>query len=149
MGLQSDLRQFIELLNSVGVKYVIVGGYAVAFHGHPRYTGDIDFLVQVSDENARRIEEVLRQFGFGSLGLTAGDFLKPDVIVQLGYPPYRIDILTSAAGIDFDEAWNHRVSAPLDGTPTHFISRDLLLANKAAVGRTKDIADIDAIQGRE
>ncbi len=87
MKLQRDLREFIESLNSQGVRYVIVGGYAVAFHGQPRYTGDIDIFVESSEDNARRIEAVLRGFGFADAGLSADDFLQPDRVVQLGVPP--------------------------------------------------------------
>src|ERR1039457_230743 len=100
--LPKDLREFIELLNSNGVEYAIVGGFALAFHGRPRYTGDIDFLIRRTPENAEKVARVLAHFGFGSLGVGAADFLKPDCIVQLGYPPNRIDLLTSISGVDTD-----------------------------------------------
>ena|SRR5437870_8819737 len=112
--LPKDLREFIELLNSHDVRYLIVGGYAVAYHGYPRTTGDIDFFLEVSEENAAKMEAVLIDFGFGGLGLTRQDFLKPDQIIQLGYPPNRIDLLTAISGVSFAEAWEARVRDELD-----------------------------------
>jgi len=147
MKLQADLREFIELLNSHGVKYVIVGGYAVAYHGFPRYTGDIDFFIEVSQDNAERMSKVVAAFGFGSTGLTSRAFLEEGVIVQLGVPPNRIDIVTGLTGVDFDEAWASKVAAELDGIPVHFLSKDVLIKNKAATGRARDQADIEDIAG--
>jgi len=140
------LREFIELLNSRDVRYMIAGGHAVAFHGHPRMTGAIDVFVEVSEENAGKIEAVLAEFGFASLGLSAKDFLEPRTIVQLGYPPDRIDVLTSLSGVSFDEAWARRVTTVVEGLPLSFIGRDDLIANKAATGRPKDLADIRALE---
>src|SRR5688572_4205479 len=115
LKLPKDLREFIELLNSRNVHYLIVGGYAVAYHGYPRATGDIDFFIEVSQENADKLELVLQQFGFGSLGLTAQDFLQPGIVVQLGYPPNRIDLLTAISGATFAEAWEKRVEEQFEG----------------------------------
>ena len=143
--LQKDLRAFIELLNSSGVEYVIVGGFALAFHVRPRYTGDIDFLIRSTPENAAKLAAVLAGFGFGSLGLTATDFLRPDCIVQLGYPPNRIDLLTSVTGVETDSVWRGRVASDLDGLPVHFIGREDLIRNKRATGRTQDRADLEAL----
>lgn len=143
--LPTDLREFIELLNSHEVRYLIVGGYAVAYHGYPRMTGDIDFFLAVSEENAVKMEAVLRDFGFGGLGLTAQDFLEPGKIIQLGYPPNRIDLLTSISGVNFAEAWEDRVTDELDGLLVNFVGRKTLLVNKAASGRPKDRADLDAL----
>ena len=109
MELQKDLREFIELLNSHDVKYLIVGGFAVAYHGYPRTTGDIDFFIEVSEENARKLTVVLDQFGFAGLGLTEKDFLDPGTIIQLGYPPNRIDLVTSISGVAFASAWSRRL----------------------------------------
>lgn len=148
MKLQRDLREFIELLNSTKARYVIVGGYAVAYHGHPRFTGDIDLLVESSPENATALVQVLRSFGFGELGVQAGDFLSPDSVVQLGVPPNRIDLLTSISGVDFADVWSSRVDAQLDGLPVCFISKDLLLQNKRAAGRAKDLADVSQLAKR-
>jgi hypothetical protein len=146
MPLNKDLREFIGLLNSHGVEYVVVGGFAMAFHGVPRYTGDIDFLVRVSPANAARIEAVLRDFGFASSGLSAHDFLEPDRVVQLGYPPYRIDLLTSITGVPFDDVWASRIPADLDGLPVAFISKPALIRNKRATGRSQDNADIEMLE---
>jgi hypothetical protein len=144
--LLQDLREFIELLNSHEVRYLIVGGFAVAYHGHPRMTGDIDFFVEVSEENARKLEAVLVDFGFGGLGLSAEDFKAPGKIIQLGYPPNRIDLITSISGATFAEAWESRVTGELDGLPVTFVGKDILMANKAASGRPKDMADLDALR---
>ncbi len=103
--LSRDFKEFIALLNEHEVRYLVVGGYAVAFHGYPRYTKDIDVWVELSPENAARIVRALEEFGFGSLGLDTGDFLESDQIIQLGYPPNRIDILTTLKGITFDECY--------------------------------------------
>ena len=139
--LQSDLREFIGLLNSLKVEYLVVGGHAVAFHGHPRFTGDIDFFIRATGENAERVLRVLAAFGFGSLGITAADLTEPGQVVQLGRPPNRIDILTSISGVDFDSAWTSRDPADLDGHAVNFIGADELLKNKQASGRPKDLAD--------
>ncbi len=144
-SLPNDFREFIELLNSLEVRYLIVGGYAVAYHGHPRATGDIDLFVENSPSNAGKLEAVLDQFGFRSLGLSASDFLEPETIVQLGYPPNRIDLVTSLTGVDFADAWNSRIEDELGGVPVNIIERGRLLANKAAAGRPKDLADIAAL----
>ena len=145
MPLHSDLREFIELLNSHRVEYIVVGGYALAFHGHPRYTGDIDILVRASPENAGRLEQVISAFGFADTGLGAKDFLGPDQIVQLGQPPNRVDLLTSITGVGFDEAWANRVSAELERLPVFFIGLDSLVKNKKVTGRTQDQADLEAL----
>ena len=145
MPLPSGLREFIELLNSHRVDYLIAGGYALAFHGHPRYTGDIDILVRASPENAGRLEQVISAFGFADTGLGAKDFLGPDQIVQLGQPPNRVDLLTSITGVGFDEAWANRVSAKLEGLPVFFIGLDSLVKNKKATGRTQDQADLETL----
>jgi hypothetical protein len=145
MPLQKDLREFIEPLNSHHVEYLIIGGFALAFHGVPRFTGDIDILVRPSPENAALIEEVLRAFGFASLGLSAVDFLHPDRVVQLGHPPNRIDLLTSITGVTFEEAWAGCVAAELHGIPVRFIGREALIRNKKATGRMQDKADLEAL----
>jgi len=142
MKLPKDFREFIELLNSASVKYVIVGGWAVAYHGHPRYTGDIDFFVEASPDNARRIVNVLRRFGFAGLGLTEQDFVQSDRVVQLGVPPRRIDLVTGISGVPFEEAWSSKLAATLDGLPVYVVSQEVLLKNKAAAGRPQDQADI-------
>lgn len=144
MDLPNDFKEFIECLNANGVEYVIVGGYAQAFHGRPRFTGDLDILVRPSPENARRLEAALRSFGFGT-GLSAADFLVEDRVVQLGVAPRRIDLLTSLTGCTFDEVWAGRVPARLGGLPVSFIGREEYVRNKRAVGRPQDLADLDAL----
>jgi hypothetical protein len=114
----------------------------VAFHGHPRFTGDIDFLVRPTPQNAQRVLQVLRDFGFGDLGITADDLLRPGSIVQLGQPPNRIDVLTSISGVEFDSAWESRVPTLLDDQPVNVLGWDDLLRNKRATGRFKDLADV-------
>jgi hypothetical protein len=144
--LQKDLREFIELLNSRGTDYLIVGGHAVAFHGHARFTGDIDFLVRPTSENASRVLDVLRAFGFGDLALTVDDFIIPGRIVQLGRPPNRIDLLTSISGVDFQEASASRMRAELDGLPVSFLGWQALIDNKRTSARAKDLADVAKLE---
>jgi predicted nucleotidyltransferase len=141
MELSKDLREFVELLNSRKIKYVLVGGHAVAFHGHPRYTGDVDFLIDNSPENAAQVAAAVGDFGFGGLGLKAEDFRTPEFVIQLGRPPNRIDILTSVEGVTFDEVWKSRLEAKVSGLPIWIISKELLLRNKLAAGRPQDLAD--------
>jgi hypothetical protein len=140
-----DLRAFAELLNSHGVRYLVVGGYAVSFHALPRMTGDIDFFVECSAENAAKLEAVVNAFGFGSLGLSAADFCEPGMVVQLGFPPNRIDVINEISGVSFAEAWPERVEQDVDGLRLVFISKPHLIANKAATARPKDLADLDAL----
>ena len=147
MKLTKDLREFIELLNSHHVEYLLVGGHAVAYHGHPRYTGDIDFLVRPSQENTRRLLIVLDEFGFGDLGITLEDLSTEGKVVQLGMPPNRIDLITAITGVSFDQAWAGRVAAHLDGLPVSVLGRNELLANKRSSGRTKDLADLEELEG--
>ncbi|HEY5111982.1 MAG TPA: DUF6036 family nucleotidyltransferase [Acidimicrobiales bacterium] len=145
MQLDPDFRDFVELFVANDVRFLIVGGYAVAAHGLPRYTGDLDAWVWVSSENASRVIRSLEAFGFAGLGLTEDDFNQSDRVVQLGYPPYRIDILTSIEGVVFDEAWSRRVVLDLDGVLVPFIGRDDLIANKRVAGRPQDIADVERL----
>lgn len=149
MKLPNDLRAFVESLNAAKAKYVIVGGYAVAFHGHPRFTGDIDIFVEATAENAERIVSAIDFFGFKSLGLTTQDFINPDNIVQFGYPPNRIDVLTKIDGVTFAEVWDNRKMAELDGQPVAFIDKQHLIQNKKASGRDKDLSDIAALKDPE
>jgi predicted nucleotidyltransferase len=146
MKVPTDLRAFVELLNARGVKYVIVGGYAVGFHGHVRFTGDIDIFIDPSPENADRVVASLDLFGFASLGLTSADFQIPDHVIQLGYPPTRIDILSGIDAVDFADAYASRIEAELDGLPTAFISKSLLIQNKEAAHRDQDLADLKKLR---
>jgi hypothetical protein len=108
-------------------------------------TGDIDFFVEISEENAHKLESVLADFGFAGLGLTAADFLKPNTIVQLGRPPNRIDLVTSLSGVTFADSWEKRVTHVVEGVPVLFVDKDTLMANKLASGRPKDLADLAAL----
>lgn len=149
MKLQRDLREFIELLNSRRVDYIVVGGHAVAFHGHPRFTGDIDFFVRPTPDNAARLVEALHDFGFGGTGLTVEDFTRPNRVIQLGKVPNRIDLLTTISGVDFEEAWQAKVGAELDSIPVSFLGYYQLLRNKQAAGRVQDLADLEALSSRK
>ncbi|MBI4818800.1 MAG: nucleotidyltransferase [Deltaproteobacteria bacterium] len=137
--LQKDLREFIECLNSNGVEYLIVGGFAVAFHGRPRFTGDIDFLVRPTEANAQRVMAALRDFGFSNLSLTPADLTSPGQIVQLGRPPNRIDLLTAISGVPTDEAFARGQASTLDGLPVAFIGRSDLIDNKRAAAPSEGL----------
>lgn len=145
MRLDPDFNEFIALLLDHEVAFLVVGGYAVAAHGHPRYTGDLDLWILVDRTNAERLIGVLKAFGFGSLGLSADDFLVRDQVVQLGREPIRIDLLTGLDGVQFDECASRSVNVDVDGMNVPFISRADLLANKRASGRAQDLADIEAL----
>jgi predicted nucleotidyltransferase len=144
--LSSDVREFIRLLNTKSVKYVIVGAWAVAYHGRPRYTGDLDVFVSRDPDTAERLMEVIQAFGFGQVGIVRNDFLKPDHVVQLGRAPNRIDILTGISGVSFDETWISRHKGAIDDVTVNIISLELLIKNKQATGRDKDLADIRLLE---
>ncbi|HUS35291.1 MAG TPA: hypothetical protein VM680_08075 [Verrucomicrobiae bacterium] len=146
MKLIRDLKEFIELLNSRRVEYVLVGGWAFGFHATPRYTGEIDFFLKCDAINAARLKEALQAFGFEDLPEFEDTFLQPDRILQFGVPPNRIDILTQISGVTFADAWSSRVHGEIDGLQVPIISRECLLRNKSAAGRPKDIADADALK---
>src|SRR3954470_15966780 len=145
MGLSKDWREFLELLNSSGVDYVIVGAQSLAFHGRPRHTGDLDILVRPTPDNARLLLALLNQFGFEQSRFTETDFLQSDQIIQLGRVPNRIDLLTSLTGVATDEAFDAKVSAIIDGIPVFVLGKDALIRNKRAVGRPQDLADLSAL----
>lgn len=142
--LNSDFKEFAELLNANGVEYLVVGGYALAAHGHPRYTGDIDFWISNDVSNIERLLQALHEFGFGSLGLTASDFLA-DTIVQLGRPPRRIDLLTGIDGVVFADCWGRRETLTVDGLNLNLIGLEDFKTNKRSAGRPKDLADLAAL----
>ena len=141
--LNQDFKEFIESLNKNNVRYLVIGGYAVAFHGYPRHTKDIDIWVGMSLENAANIVKALAQFGFASLELKEEDFTAPDQIIQLGYPPRRIDLLTTPPGVDFEECYARRVQTEMDGVLVNFIDIENLKRNKKAAGRHQDLADVE------
>ena len=146
MTLPKGLRTFIESLISQRVEFLVVGAHAVAFHGHPRFTGDIDLLVRPTKENAERVMAALSAFGFSSPGLSATDFIRPDAVVQIGRPPNRIDLLTAITGVGFDEAWAGRCAGTLSGIAVSFLGFESLLKNKQATGRSKDAEDVAKLQ---
>jgi hypothetical protein len=143
----TDFKELLECFNARGVEYVVVGGYALAFHGAPRATGDIDLLVKADLANAGRVLAALADFGFASLGLEPHELAVPDQIVQLGVPPVRVDIITSLSSVSWADAWESRQQGTIAGVPVRFIGRDAYIANKRAAGRLKDLADIEALGG--
>lgn len=144
--LNQDFKEFIQSLNDNGVRYLIIGGYAVALHGYPRYTKGMDVWVEPSPDNAARMVPALEQFGFGSLGLQAADFMTPDQIIQLGYPPNRIDIITTPPGVDFKSCYAARVAVEIDGVEVSFIDLENLKKSKKASGRLQDLADLENLE---
>ena len=146
MALSKDWREFLELLNSRGVDYVIVGAQSLAFHGRPRHTGDLDILVRPTPDNARLLLTLLNQFGFEQSSFKETDFLQPEQIIQLGRAPSRIDLLTSISGVSTNEAFTSKISAILDGIPVFILGRDALIRNKRSVGRPQDLADLAVLE---
>lgn len=140
--LSKDYKEFVELLNANEVKYLVVGGYAVALHGYPRYTKDLDVWIERSSENAERLLNALKGFGFGSLDITSNDFLEEGNIIQLGYPPNRIDLITSLQGLDFEDCYPKSVRIEIQNVQVNFIDVENLKINKKATGRPQDIADL-------
>jgi hypothetical protein len=145
MRLSSDLREFLGLLNVAGVEYVVAGAHSLAFHGRPRYTGDLDILVGTHPHNAEKLVGVLEQFGFRGQ-FSPADFSKSGQVIQLGRAPHRIDLLTSLTGVRFEEATRTGVRATLDDVPVLMLGKAALIENKRAVGRPQDLADIDALE---
>jgi hypothetical protein len=142
-GLNEGFRDLLVLLADAGVEFVIVGAYALAFHGAPRASGDIDLFVRPTPDNAERLFEALARFGapLRANGICAADFTRPGTVYQIGLPPRRIDILTEISGVSFDEAWASRATGDVEGRLVAFIGRAALLKNKHASGRPKDLAD--------
>jgi hypothetical protein len=143
MELNKDFKEFLELLNLRKIKYLVVGGYAVAYYGFPRYTGDIDLWVAISKKNANGIMEVLIDFGFSDIGISKKDFLEDDVVIQLGHEPFRIDLLTSVSGLNFEECYEKKVEAKYEGLKVDMIDLRSLKTNKKATGRLKDLNDLE------
>jgi hypothetical protein len=146
---EQDFIDFIDLLNNHQVQYMVVGAHALAYHGRPRHTGDLDIWIKPSPENAGKMVNVLKDFGFGSLGLTHEDFLKENYVTQLGYPPLRIDILNTISGVEFDTAYSGRILGQDGDLSISFINILDFIANKQATGRAKDIGDIEALKNQE
>ena len=141
-------RDFSELLNefvAAGVRFLVVGGYAVGVHARPRMTKDLDLFVARDGENAARLYRALARFGAALDGVTEADFASDDLIYQMGRPPVRVDIITAIEGVDFEEAWKTRVVVSIAGVDVNVIGKEELIRNKTAVARPQDLADIDAI----
>ena len=145
MEIQKDFKELLGLLNEHNVEYVIVGAYALAYYGSPRFTGDIDILVCPSQDNAKKILSALNHFGFGSLNLTIDDFLHSDSVIQLGVHPVRIDIITSITGVTWEEANQGKQRGLYGDIPVFFLGREQYIINKRATGRKKDLADLEAL----
>ena len=141
--LSRDFREFIELLNANSVRYLVVGGYAVALHGYPRYTKDLDVWIEPTAQNAQNVLNALTAFGFGSLDISTGDFLEENTIIQLGYPPNRIDLMTTLSGLTFEDCYPKRVQIEVYNVQVNFIDIKNLKINKKATGRPQDLADFE------
>ena len=147
MILAQDFQDFIQLLNKHKVAYMIVGGYALAFHGKPRHTGDLDIWINISEDNATRMVKVIKDFGMAALGLKKADFLRPGYVTQIGYPPLRIDILNEIDGISFNDAIkNMQTLQSDDGIEITYIGLHDFITNKEASGRSQDLTDIKEIK---
>jgi hypothetical protein len=147
-SLNPDFGDILGLFAEGDVEFLLVGAYALALHGAPRATGDIDLLVRPSPENARRVHAQLARFGapLRAQGVEAEEFARPGLVYQIGLPPRRIDILTEITGLSFDEAWASRETVLLDGRAVPYIGREALIRNKRAAGREKDLADAAALE---
>ncbi len=143
MELSHDFSEFIGYFVARDVRFLVVGGYAMAAHGHPRYTKDLDVWIRADPDNGERILLALDDFGFGDVGLTQLDFLGDDTVVQLGREPQRIDLLTFISGVEFDEAWANHVELEISGLAVPVIGRADLRRNKLATGRLRDLADAE------
>ncbi|MGD9855455.1 MAG: hypothetical protein AB7U20_10960 [Planctomycetaceae bacterium] len=143
ISLADDFKDFLKLLNSKQVKYLLIGGYAVSHYGYPRATGDLDVWVDRTPDNAGKLVEVLREFGFDVPELRADLFLEEGRIVRMGFPPVRIELLTTISGVEFATCYGARVETTIDGIPVHLLSLEHLRRNKQASGRHKDLDDLE------
>jgi predicted nucleotidyltransferase len=141
--LHPDFRDFLRLLNSHRVEYLVVGGYAVGYHGYPRATGDLDVWIALSEDNAERAAKTLHDFGMSEREVTKDLFTQENKVIRMGVPPVRIEVITTASGVDFEQCYKHREVIDMDGVPVNFISLDDLKVNKRACARHKDLEDLD------
>lgn len=141
--LQADFKNFLSLLNAHRVDYLLIGGYAVGYHGYPRATVDLDVWIARTPDNANRMVALLREFGFTDPVLTTGLFLERDRIVRMGVPPFRIEIATTISGVDFEDCHRRRIDTSIDGVPVAVIDLASLRRNKQAAGRNKDLDDLE------
>jgi len=146
--LPRDFREFIQLLNQQRVKYLVVGGYAVGYHGYPRYTGDLDVFVELSETNAEHLSEVFRRFGLTGSDLAAPDFLEKGIVIRMGREPMRLEIINDINGVSFADCFRAKIVARLDGLRVNFIDLAHLRRNKAAAGRPKDLEDLRRLPKR-
>lgn len=144
--LPQDFKELLQLLNSKKIEYLVVGGYAVAFYGYPRATGDIDIWIAISKENAHKIVEALKEFGFDTPELKKELFLEKEKNVRMGNPPLRIEILTSIDGVEFSECYRNKKTLTIDAVEINFISFEDLKKNKKASGRYQDLADVENLE---
>ncbi|RME49979.1 MAG: hypothetical protein D6795_10860 [Deltaproteobacteria bacterium] len=138
-----DFKNFLKLLHSHRVEYLLIGGYAVGYYGYPRSTGDMDIWISVNPENAKKMVSVLEHFGFSVPNLSAELFLEENRVIRMGVPPIRIEILTTISGVTFEECYRERVSGEIDGIEVNLISLEHLKMNKKASGRHKDLDDLE------
>ncbi|MDO9128237.1 MAG: hypothetical protein Q7U34_00070 [Anaerolineales bacterium] len=141
--LPPDFKDFLQLLNSHQVEYLLIGGYAVGYHGYPRATGDMDIWIAIHPQNAEKVVTVLREFGFDLPELSVELFLKENQIIRMGVPPVKIDITTTISGVQFDECYAKRIVDILDDVQVNLINLNHLKANKKAIGRLKDLTDVE------
>lgn len=145
----ADFHDLLDAFRAQQVRFLVVGAHALAVYGVPRVTGDLDLWIEPTPANAARVWQALAAFGapLDTLGISEADFARADQVVQLGLPPYRIDIMTSISGIDFARGWDGRAAGTLFEVPVAFIGRDALIVNKRASGRPKDLEDVRALEG--
>ena len=146
---EKDYEEFLELLNKRNVKYCVIGAFALAFHVRPRYTKDMDILIDPTTDNANKLLIALNEFGFGSLNLSVKDFSTRGNIIQLGYEPVRIDIISSIEGLDFTDVWKSRVQGPYGKQTINFIDRQNLIRSKKLSNRDQDKADLKLLLSEE
>jgi len=146
--LHPDFKELLKLLNAHKVDYLVVGGYALGFHGAPRFTGDIDLFVKPDPQNAKRILDTLKEFGFESSDLSQDDFTSPKSVIQFGFPPVRIDIMNSLSGVSWEKADSGKIKGDLDNITVYFIGKEDLITNKKTLGRQRDLADIEALENK-
>ncbi|MBF8283549.1 MAG: hypothetical protein A2W37_13250 [Chloroflexi bacterium RBG_16_63_12] len=141
--LPNDFKEFLQSLNAERVEYLLIGGYAVGYYGYPRYTADIDFWIARRQDNAERVVKALKQFGFDMPENELALFMRERSVARMGVPPMRIEITNHIDGVQFDECYARRVVDKIDGVQVSLISLDDLKTNKRAVGRLKDLADLE------
>ena len=141
-----DFKELLQLFAESEVKYLIIGAFSVAYYGYVRSTGDLDIWLECSESNSKNVIKALEKFGFADVGISEKDFQEQDTVIQLGFPPYRIDLLTSADGLNFDKCYENRSVHQIDDKPVNFISKVDLIINKRTTGRTKDMLDLENLE---